>query len=61
MKKARKPKIPKGLDPAIVENILWFSRFTPLEKIAIYEKQNEWVKRFKGLALKCIRDTSLKQ
>lgn len=51
-KHIRKSKIPRGLDPATVENILWFSRFTPLEKIAIYEKCFEKVRRLKTVALK---------
>ncbi|MEK6582377.1 MAG: hypothetical protein AABZ25_08345 [Nitrospirota bacterium] len=42
--KIRKHKIPRGLDPAIVENILWFSRFTPIEKIRYCEEQEKWVK-----------------
>ncbi|MCL5674397.1 MAG: hypothetical protein M1501_01465 [Candidatus Omnitrophica bacterium] len=48
----KKFKKPKRLDPAIIENVIWFSKFTPLEKLAIYEKQCERVKKFKGLALK---------
>ncbi|MFA4827773.1 MAG: hypothetical protein WC855_07525 [Thermodesulfovibrionales bacterium] len=43
-KHIRKHKIPRGLDPAIVENILWFSKFTPLEKIAIHEGFREFEK-----------------
>ncbi len=52
VKPIRKSKIPRGLDPEIVSNILWFSRFTPLEKIAIYEKCLKKVKRLKTIALK---------
>jgi len=48
---AKKIKFPRELDPAIVENILWFSRFTPLEKLEIFKKQQERVKAFRGLAL----------
>jgi len=44
LKHTKKIKIPKGLDPAIVENILWFSKFTPLEKIRYCEEQEKWVK-----------------
>lgn len=51
-KHTRKYKIPRGLDPAIVENILWFSRFTPFEKIKIYEKCFERVRKLKSVALK---------
>lgn len=59
--KIRKYKIPRGLDPAIVENILWFSRFTPFEKIAIFRKQQKRVEMFRGLALKCTKNISLKK
>lgn len=59
--KIRKYKIPKGLDPAIVENILWFSRFTPLEKLEIFRGQQKRVETFRGLALKCTKNISLKK
>lgn len=59
--RAKKSKIPRRLDPEIVANILWFSKFTPLEKIAIYEEQRERVRRFKGRALECIKNTSSKK
>lgn len=45
----------KWLDPAVLENILWFRRLTPLQKIAYYEKQRKLVRRYKGAALKCLR------
>ncbi|MDO9288470.1 MAG: hypothetical protein Q7T83_06730 [Thermodesulfovibrionales bacterium] len=59
--KIRKHKIPRGLNPAIVENILWFSKFTPIEKLEIFKKQQERVKAFRGLALKCTKNISLKK
>lgn len=43
-KQKKRSKIPRGLDPAIVENILWFSKLTPLEKIRYCEKQEKWFK-----------------
>ena len=51
-RKTKRQGIPRGLNPAIVENILWFSRFTPIEKIKIYEKCFEKVRRLKSVALK---------
>ncbi len=60
--KIRKYKIPRGLDPAIVENILWFSRFTPLEKLEIFREQQQRAEKFRGLALiRCIKNISLKK
>ncbi|KAF0145171.1 MAG: hypothetical protein FD156_1282 [Nitrospirae bacterium] len=60
-RKTKRQEIPRGLNPAIVENILWFSRFTPFEKIAIFRGQQKRVEMFRGLALKCTKNISLKK
>ncbi len=54
-------KLYKEIDPDILENILWFRRFTPLEKIRIYYKQKERFLKLKGIALKCADNISLKK
>lgn len=51
----------KEIDTDILENILWFRRFTPLEKIRIYYKQKERFLKLKGTALRCADNISLKK
>ena len=54
-------KLYKEIDPDILENILWFRKFTLKEKIEIYHKQRERFLKLKGTALKCINNISLKK
>jgi len=47
-----KVRVEEVADKNIIENIKWFSQFSPLKKLAIYEREVKRSRKFRGLALK---------